>query len=173
MSDFEPINGQKLCEYANRRFGWRRFASNGCGVLAIYNALGLIGRAIPLEQIYRHFQAWYRPRFFGIRPIRIAQYLKKQNISFQTAQTPEQLDEFLKSGGVAVVSYWNRTFTLMGTELPNVFRGAHFVTIGFDERYTIYNRFSNRNRTYAFDTLDECLANHYYMKGFFLTKSDT
>ena len=166
--EFEPINGQKLCEFANVRFGWRHIAANGCGVLAIYNALGLTGQAPSFDEIRRYFHAWYQPRFFGVHPWRIKRYLKKRNIMFEAAKTLELLEALLKNGGTAIVVYWNRTFQCGGMTFPNLFRGAHCVTVRFDEKYTIYNRFSNRERTYEFDTLQECLANRYFMEGIFV-----
>lgn len=169
---FEPINGQKLCKYSRVRFGWRRIADNGCGLLAIYNALGLTGHVPSFDEIHRYLHAWYRPRFFGTHPWRIKQYLSKRGLAFRSAKTIQELDGLLKTGGVAIVVYWNRTIEFMGVQLPNLFRGAHCVTVEYAERYTVYNRFSNRACTYEFETLEECLAKRYFMEGIFLKRED-
>lgn len=164
---FLPINGQKLCEYANLRLGWRKFAANGCGILAIYNALGLTGRRKKVEEIHRYFHAWYRPRFFGIHPWKLRRYFRKNKIECKTASSVEELDRYLKDGNVAVLTYWNRVSRVCG--LPNLLRGAHSVCVRFDGKFTVYNRFSNRDHAYDFETLEDCLNGHVYMMGFVLS----
>ncbi len=165
MTDFSPINGQRCCAYAARRFGWMRFGTNGCGVLAIYNALGLLGMEPCVDEILQHFR--HRPRLFGIFPCGLRRYFKKQQIPYRTAKNVQALEALLKNGGVAVVTYWNRA--LWG-RIPWIFRGAHTVAVCCDGRFTVYNRFSNQDRSYVFDDLAELLKNRVFMKGFFLEK---
>lgn len=168
MSDFEPISGQKLCEYSSRRFGWRTIASNGCSVLAIYNALGLCGYPMTFEKIHAQLHRWYRPRWFGIFPWRIRRFFKKNSIACRTFKKPIQLEPLLKTGGAAVLTYWNATFF---GRIPNIFAGAHSVAVHYDGRFTVYNRFSNRTKVYSFNALHELLHSRKLIKAFYLTNS--
>ena len=165
---FTPVNGQKVCEYAGRRFGWLRFGNNGCGVLAVYNALGLLGRKPSFAGLFGYFHAWYRPRFFGVFPWQIRRYFKKQAIPFRRERSLQELEEGLKGGGVAVLTYWNRCGELFGKRFPKPLRGAHSVAVFYEDKFTVCNRYSNRDRFYKYDSLEELLKDGLLIKAFYL-----
>lgn len=167
--EFQTINGQKLCPYAKRRFGWKRFGKNGCGILAAYNALGLLGAPKDFESVFGHFQKWYRTHIFGILPYRIARFLRKNRISCRKEKDLAQLSADLKKGGAAILTYWNRTWF---GKIPNIFGGAHTVAVHFDGDYEVFNRFSNRKKIYRFKGLSEPLEGCSLMRAYYLERMD-
>lgn len=83
----------------------------------------------------------------------------------QESKQPQVLEALLKNGGAAILTYWNGT--LFGC-IPNIFAGAHTVAVHFDGRFTVYNRFSNREKVYSFESLQELLSQRRLIKGFYL-----
>lgn len=177
-----PINGQKLCAYAKIPFGWCSFGHNGCCVLAIYNALLLSGYHIPFHTIHKLLHRPWKPRFFGVRTWEIRRCLKKLRIPFQEFSSGTGLTSQMHPGDIAVVMSWNRTvpflhFT-MGSEplsvlrYPDPFGGAHGVAIEYtcQGKWTVFNRYSNRDRVYHFGSFREFLPfESAFMKGFLIT----
>ena len=181
-----PINGQKLCEHADQFFGWCHLGHNGCVLLAIYNALLLCGRAFPLGRIHRLLHRLWRPRFFGVRVHEIRRCLKKLKVPYTEARSVTELEAQLQPGDVAIIMRWNRTlpfchFTLgqeplSVTRYPDPFGGAHGVAVQYEApgRWIVYNRYSNRQKTYVFPTfMDYMLFDAAFMAGFILKKSLT
>ncbi len=156
--EFIPINGQKLCREKNMRLGWCRLKTNGCAIIAIYNALGFLGRTMSVDEIVRAFHAWYRPHFFGISPRRLRGFFRHENIPFQNVSLAEAE---LKNGDIAVLTYWNRCFA---KKFVNPFAGAHTVCIRYEGKLTVCNRFSNRKEIYRCDSLNELLTNRKPMQ---------
>lgn len=150
--EFVPINGQALCEYARTRFGWLRIAENGCGAIAVYNAMGLLGRAIAFLDVRARLHRWYRPRFFGVSPRELKRCFMKLGVTCARTDSLEELHNLLQAGGVAVLTKWNARW-------PRLYKGAHTVTITFDgEAYAVYNRYSNRDRVYFCVSLEEIIG---------------
>jgi len=165
--EFAPINGQKICQYASLRLGWCTLKTNGCGVLAIYNALGLLGKTVPIQKILQFFHAWYRPHWFGITPRRIGAFLRKENVPFRVLSVKEA-EAVLKNGDIAIMTYWCRCFW---GRFVDPFGGAHTVCVRYDGTFKVYNRFSNREKVYSFDRMEEILRSRRLIKLYCLQKT--
>lgn len=179
-----PINGQKLCEYAQLPFGWCRFGYNGCVVLSIYNALLLSGYELPLPVIHRMLHRIWKPRFFGVRVWEIRRCLQKLGIPFREFTSSSELTSAMEPGSAAIVMSWNRTvpychFTvdqepLSVLRFPSPFGGAHGVAIEYTApgQWRVFNRYSNIAHTYTFSSFREFLPfEAAFMKGFLIEKA--
>ena len=64
-----PINGQRVCEYANSRFGLTTVAKSGCAVIATYNAINLKGYIYSFDDCLKEYNK-LRPstRILGVAP---------------------------------------------------------------------------------------------------------
>lgn len=167
-TDFRPINGQSLCEYARLRFGWLRLRTNGCSVLAVYNALGLLGRKVSFQEIFGFFHSRFRPRFFGVMPHELGRFFRKYVPSVKGVRSAQELEKLLKGGGAAVVTVWNRAFRIFGKRIPNVFGGAHTMAVHYNGSYVVCNRYSNKTLFYAYDSPEAIWSEGCLIKGFYL-----
>ncbi|MBR6825948.1 MAG: hypothetical protein IKM59_05300 [Oscillospiraceae bacterium] len=181
----KPINGQKLCEYANISFGWCRFGHNGCVVLSIYNALLRSGYDCSVKKVHSMLHRPWRPRFLGVRVGEIRRCLRKLQIPFREFSSGRTLAASMVPGDVAILMRWNRTvpyidFT-MGKEplsvlrFPDPFDGAHGVAVEYSApgKWLVYNRYSNRDRVYEYTTLEEFLSfETAFMAGFLIAKGE-
>ncbi len=131
------INGQGVCPQHSFRFGLGTVAANGCGAIAVYNALKLCGYradfpviASGLERCALRLFGW-----LGVAPDGIGRYLDRAGI---TAHKIRHYDEFvntLEGGGVFILCYWTR----------KPWRStSHFVAIEHrDGDNIVYNLYNN------------------------------
>ena len=181
-----PVNGQKLCEYANVPFGWWNMGYNGCVVLALYNALILSGYDADVYRIRDFLHRRWKPRIFGVRAWEAGRYLRKGKISYKTVRSTSELLSAMRPGSVAVVLFWNRTVPFcdfsMGGELlsvrrfPDPFGGAHGMAVALreDGTWQVFNRYSNRTTAYEYKKFEDfCPFPSLFMKGFILTQKTT
>lgn len=171
-SGFRPLNGQGLCDYASVPYGWRKVKDNGCGLLAAYNALGFYGREMDFSEIRRFFHRWWRPRFFGTSALQLRRFFRKMGYSVEIIPTASELEERLKEGGIAIQLQWNRAMNLFGLRLGNPLKGSHIITLRWEDKLAVYNRFSNRARRYAYGNMQDLLSKGAYICGLYLTEPE-
>ena len=119
------------------RYGFRTSAATGCGWIATYNALRLMGyRANPESLIY--FYEWQVPFVhgnLGTLALGPAQFFKQHGFQVETCSRIEEFDDLAKDADVCLLFYyWRR----------GVKFGAHFVTLQYkDGQFIGYNTYKN------------------------------
>lgn len=130
------IYSQRSIPKEKWRYGCRTSAAAGCGWIAVYNALILLGRRAEPEELIRFFlrRVPLLNGTFGTMPLSPMAYFRK--IGLRTAYTfrRKKMDELVKNSDAAVVYYcWRVKFSF----------GAHFIAVRYDGRNFIgYNVFS-------------------------------
>ena len=119
------------------RYGYRSTADTGCGWIATYNALRLMGYRTSPESII-HFYEWQVPFVHGnlgtlaLAPV---QFFKVHGFQVETCARPEKFDEMAQGADVCLLFYYWRK----GVKL-----GAHFVALHQQEGQFIgYNTYKN------------------------------
>ena len=184
QEQLQPINGQKVCHYAKKPFGWLTMGENGCVILAIYNALLRSGWEASVEEIHGILNHPLQGRLCGVRTGELRACLRKLKIPFEEVYSPRELERRMGIGSVAVVMRWNRVvpycdFTV-GTEplsvvdYPDPFGGGHGVAL---ERigprlWRVYNRYSSRGRACDYgDFWDYMGSRSAFMSAFLIQKA--
>lgn len=151
---FRTINGQGLCVHKEVRYGWRRVKKNGCGLLAAYNALGILNRPMDFFEIRKYFHRFWKPRFRGTSAFELRRFFRKEGLEVLWIREPGELEERLKEGGVGVLLQWNRRFKRW--DLPNPLKGAHLIAATWEgDHLAVYNRYSNRAKIYRYGCIEE------------------
>ena len=119
------------------RYGFRTSADTGCGWIATYNALRLLGYYAEPEKLIRRYE-WMLPIVHGNAGTAIlAPALVFRNWGFpvKVVFDRKKYDEAAKDSDVCIVFYyWRKKWKL----------GAHFVTVQHrDGRFTGYNTYNN------------------------------
>jgi len=119
------------------RYGLRSSAATGCGWIAVYNALRLMGYAADPEKLVKDF-AWQLPLIHGNLGTTIlapALYLRKRGFDTDWTARLERFDDFAREYPVCILFYrWYGKFKL----------GSHFVTVRATETgFTGYNTYTN------------------------------
>jgi len=131
-----PANQIKMGSTEGMNEGWY----NGCGWIATYNALLILGKPIHPAEIVKHFEENAGTVFggvFGTYPNAIDAYIK--SFGYNTTHTvfPQislNIDETIKASKVAILAYLHTS-------------AAHYVTIEYREdidKFVVYNDGSAR-----------------------------
>ena len=139
-----PINGQGRPEYAGIKYGRSTVGRAGCEAIACYNAMILLGRPMPFEEVKAYFErlfsrglGWMAGGLLGATPIEMRMFLRKQGVRFTRIRSVRSFNRKKAAGelpdGVLIVSYWNKPFFRYG-----------FHTVAVDCRtMLVYNQYSS------------------------------
>lgn len=154
----ELIYNQHRIPKQQWRYGLRSSAATGCGWIAIYNALRLMGYQVQPEELIRSLERQVPVLHgnIGTTILAPALFLKKQGFQVSTCSRPEQFDALLRQNDVGILFYyWHAHHRF----------GAHFVAVRYHEgQYLGYNTFRNSDGP---DVYGLCLktflqAHHYH-----------
>ena len=119
------------------RYGFRSSAATGCGWIAAYNALRLMGWRVEPEKLIRYFECQL-PLIhgnFGTTILAPAWYFKKQGYLVEWTACNDRFDDLAKRSDACVLYYrWRKKWKF----------GAHFVALRWDgETFWGYNTYTN------------------------------
>lgn len=120
------INGQGLEKTSEMHYGLCRMGYNGCGIIAVYNALTYIEKKQPLSDIAYHMER-YRMLFgiLGCNPYRLGKALSHYGAAFERFGDSEAF----------IVSYWTGI---------RFFSSIHTVfCVKTSDGINVYNKFNN------------------------------
>ena len=117
------------------RYGLRPSAQTGCGWIATYNALRLMGYEADAQALIRYYQRQL-PLIHGNGGTTIqgpAFFFRHHGFAVETLSVVDRFDGAVKNADVAILFYyWHRKYRF----------GAHFVTVQYnDGKFTGYNTF--------------------------------
>lgn len=117
------------------RYGFRTSADTGCGWIATYNALALMGYRVNPEALI-HYYEWMIPFVhgnLGTTVLAPARFFRQHGFGVETVSCVERFDALAKESDVGILFYhWRSSCRL----------GAHFVAVQYrDGRFTGYNTF--------------------------------
>ena len=131
------IYNQKHIPKDQYRYGFRSSAATGCGWIATYNALHLMGYKPKQEELIRYYERQF-PLLHGNAGT-LAQgpaiFFQKHGFSVETLSVTEKFDTAAKNADVCILFYyWQKKLKF----------GAHFVTVQYkDGKFTGYNTYKN------------------------------
>jgi len=133
-----PANQVRMGTAENRNEGWY----NGCGWIAAYNALILLGNPKHPAEIVRDFETsgTVMGGVYGTYPNAIVRYLSDCGHSAEHVLFPQvsvNIDNVIKAAGIAILGYAHT-------------KAAHYVTIEYrarDDAFVVYNDGFARSRS--------------------------
>ena len=141
------------------RYGLRTSAATGCGWIATYNALRLMGYKPKQEELIRYYEHQF-PLVHGNAGT-LAQgpavFFQKHGFSVETLSVTEKFDAAAKNADVCILFYyWQKKLKF----------GAHFVTVQYkDGKFTGYNTYRNSEGP---DPYGESLEGYIKQRKFYL-----
>lgn len=154
-----PLNGQGVGELKDLRIGHCSFAHSGCGAIATYNVLAMMGREPEMTEIVDFYERkgliWYA--YFGINPIAVGKYLTKQGLRWKRYSGKKNWDACLQDGQSAILMYW-----WAGAKSC----GAHYVALNKTEQdVVVYNKSNAANREGTYQDIETFLNKGTYKRG--------
>ena len=152
------IFNQRKIPKGKWRYGFRSSAATGCGWIAVYNALYLLGYRVSPEELIRIFQRQL-PLIHGNLGTTIlapAVFFRRRGFRVRICARKGKFDALAKKADVCILYYrWRRKFRL----------GAHFVALQYrDGAFTGYNTYKNSTGP---DSYGESLRDFLQGKGYF------
>ncbi len=151
------IYNQKKIPKDQWRYGFRSSAATGCGWIATYNALQLMGYSVDIEKLIRSYE-WQLPLVHGNAGTSLwGPALRFHQWGFPVKMTPlrKDFDRMAKESDVCILFYrWRKKWKL----------GAHFVALHHTPQgFVGYNTFTNSTGPDLYgDSLEEFLKKHSY-----------
>ena len=133
----ELIYNQRQIPKKKWRYGFRSSAATGCGWIATYNALRLLGYRAEPEKLIRYFERQL-PLIHGNFGTSIwgpCLYFRKWGFPVKMTANRSRFDDLARQGDACILFYrWRRGWRF----------GAHFVTLRYTEgSFVGYNTFRN------------------------------
>ena len=139
------------------RYGLRSSAATGCGWIATWNALQLLGCKTDIEELIRYYE-WQLPLIHGNAGTSFwgpAVCFRKWGFPVTPVVDRKKFDETAKQADVCILFYrWHRKYKI----------GAHFVALHHtDSGFVGYNTYRNSTGPDLYgDSLDEFLRKRNY-----------
>ena len=119
------------------RYGFRTSAATGCGWIATYNALRLMGYNTDIDGLIRYYQ-WQLPLIHGNAGTMIigpAACMRQLGFPVKVTARRDAFDALARESDVCILYYWWRGKKSIG---------AHFVALEYrDGGFVGYNTYSN------------------------------
>ena len=156
------INGQENLAYADQRIGVGTYGNNGCGLIAVYNAMQLIGQAVTLQDVaVELFDEMILSGAGGLNPFALDDYFTNHGIPFTSLYAEVFLETNVKEGSVFV-------FVVMNNK-DNLFEGFHMMAGQYvNGKYRIYNRYNNSTAYESYTSWSEGFGEELWFYGVLL-----
>lgn len=150
------------------RFGLTTMDKVGCGIVAAYNALKLLGQPTPIAELILEFETNGTETipfgFFGINPYSLQKFFFAHHISFYVL-TSENAEKCREEGAVYIFTFW--------LNAKNPFKGAHHVAAQYREgKYEVYNRYNNSTDVSRADSVAKIIGKGRFIRGYSLISID-
>jgi hypothetical protein len=153
----ELIYNQTKIPKTKWRYGFRSSAATGCGWIAVYNSLLLMGHEAYPERLIRYFERQL-PLIHGNLGTMIpgpAIYFKMRGFGVKAACRRKKFDALASNSDVSILFYyWRNKWKF----------GAHFATVQYkDGKFIGYNTYSNSEGPDAYgESIAEFLKKRKY-----------
>lgn len=157
------INGQKNCPVSNHRLGHFKMSFNGCGAIAVYNAMYQAGLEPDFNVISLGIDTYALKMggLFGTDPKKLEDCLKNCRIAALKADGYADFVSVMKSVRVGILCYW------VGKPRLSLLHFAAIINLG-DGKYSVCNRYSNRKSPSVINSLEKLCPKECYVCGFFM-----
>lgn len=151
------IDNQRNIPKGQWRYGLRSSAATGCGWIATYNALRLMGYKTDIEKLIRYYE-WQLPLIHGNAGTSFwgpAVCFRSWGFPVEICLRRQTFDELLQRSDVCILFYhWKKQYRL----------GAHFIALQRkDGSITAYNTYRNSSGPDNLgSSLETFLSNHKY-----------
>ena len=161
------IYNQNKIPRSQWRYGLRASAATGCGWIATYNALRLMGYYAKPESLIR----WYERSFplingnFGTFLLCPAVFFKRKGFQVRIVLSRKRFDKAVRDSDASILFYyWRRKLKI----------GAHFVTVRWsDGKFTGYNTYKTSDGPDDYGTsLESYIKQHKFYAPFLIAIKD-
>lgn len=155
------IPSQSAAEIARFRYAGTAASDTGCGAIAAYNALTVLGRRASLAEVIHRVErarGVMRGGRHGANPYALGAVLRGYGAAVRRVRRLRALERVLEPGDAAILMIWN--------DRADIFRGAHFFTVQKTaEGYAVHNREARMPGTAS---LEDIVAGGRFITGYWV-----
>ncbi len=144
------IYDQEDKEIGKLRFGFFKSSFNGCGWIATYNALILLGKTPKAEDIISEYELTgaVLGGVFGVYPFAVSNYFRARGYKVKTTYNAKNVDKVAKKHTANILFYWHSS-------------GAHYFATHWDGKQFIgYNVLGGKKSELLGDSLSKKFHNN-------------
>lgn len=151
------LNGQGVGELSGLKYGLRTFKDDGCGPIAVYNAMLALGDHMSIQDIIRHCETdgVMAGGYFGTSPIAIDEFFKNRGYTAKTyfgakVSSKRDYDRIFEDHTAAIFAFYHG---------PALFKGSHFVAIVHNDAggIDVYNYRNDSTGKRHFSSIEELI----------------
>ncbi|MBQ8247110.1 MAG: hypothetical protein IJZ42_08255 [Lachnospiraceae bacterium] len=153
-----PLNGQGMGELKDMRIGMRTFSHSGCGAIATFNAMSLVGCEPKIEDVVDFYERKGIILYanMGVNPIGVSRYLSEQDVQWKRYSGKVDWDSCITEGQVAIVLYWWANAKSFA---------AHYITIEkLKDGIRVYNLYNSRDCAFKYEDIQTFLEAGSYKR---------
>ena len=151
------IYGQAKGNAAKARMGFRKGKDNGCGWIATYNALKILGKSIHPKHIIYFYECWgsILEGVFGVLPDAVADYFRVQGRKVSMLNlTNKGIDKKIKSSKVSILCYAHS-------------KGMHYIAIRWTgKNFEAFNVYNDSTTSKKYKSIEQFLKDGYNKKSY-------
>lgn len=157
------INGQRSCAVSSYRLGICKMSHNGCGAIAIYNALLSAGHKPDISVISLGIDRYALNMWgiFGTDPKKIEGLFEKCRIPAVKAKGYDDFVNVMGAVRVGILCYW--------VAKPRRSLLHYVAIVNNGQGYDVCNRYSNRKTPSKVNSISDFCPKESYVCGFFIS----
>lgn len=157
------INGQRSCAVSSYRLGICKMSHNGCGAIAIYNALLSAGHKPDISVISLGIDCYALNTLgiFGTDTKKVEMLFEKCRIPAVKAKNYEDFVNVMGAVRVGILCYW--------VAKPRRSLLHYVAVVNNGQGYDVCNRFSNRKTPSRVRAIGDFCPKESYVCGFFIS----
>lgn len=163
---YNIVNGHIRHKSSQMRFGLRSFARVGSGIIAVYNLMILLNRAVPLADAAReiYIKAKTPLGILGVHPLKIFRYFSSHYLPVNLDRNFRSFCEKFEPGFCGIVFCWTG---------KKYFSPVHaFAVENFNGKIYIYNRIPNSPRRYEYHSVSAVADSKSFIVGYYINRDE-
>jgi len=163
---YKIINGHARQKCANMRFGLRSFAKVGSGVIAVYNLMILLNRAVLLSDTAReiYIKAKSPLGIFGVHPLKIFRYFSSHYLPVNLDRNCRDFCDRFQPGFCGIVFCWT------GKKFLSPIHA--FALENYQDKIYIYNRMPSTTRPYKYHSISAIVNPKNFIVGYYINRDE-
>ncbi len=163
---YSIINGHLRHKCSKMRFGVRSFASVGSGIIAVYNLMILLNRAVLLPETAREIYIKSKTPLglFGVHPLNIFRYFSSHYLPVNLDRNHRSFCNKFGEGYCGIVFRWTG---------KKYFSPIHaFAIESYNGKIYVYNRTPNAKRRYEYQQISAVSDPASFIVGYYINRDE-
>ena len=163
---YKIINGHAKQKCKHMLFGIRNFSQVGSGVIAVYNLMILLNRAVLLADSTREIYIKARTPLgiFGVHPLKIFRYFSSHYLPVNLDRNCRDFCEKFQPGFCGMVFCWTG---------KKFFSPIHaFAIENYKGKVYVYNRIPNSSRPYEYQSISSAVNPKSFIVGYYINRDE-